>query len=161
MLPDPVPTAATFSATQAPGVADARATGPRPAATLRSRIRRARRWIRIFLVLFGLFMLWMSWALPINRALAPLPEPTLVLLDRNGEPYARRGALKEAPVDTRRLPAHVVAAVLAIEDRRFFAHAGIDLRGIARAAVHNTKAGSIEQGGSTITQQLAKTSFLS
>jgi penicillin-binding protein 1A len=160
MLPDPVPTAATLSAAQ-----DSTFTGtgaplrtPKP---WRARVRTARRWIRIALVLFGLLMLWMSWALPINRALAPLPEPTLVLLDRNGEPYARRGALKEAPVDTRRLPAHVVAAVLAIEDRRFFAHAGIDLRGIARAAVHNTKAGSIEQGGSTITQQLAKTSFLS
>ena len=161
MLPDPVPTAATFSSTHDPAVADPRARDHRPPTTLRGRIRRVRRWIRVFLVLFGLFMLWMSWALPLNRALAPLPEPTLVLLDRHGEAYARRGALKEEPVDTRRLPEHVVAAVLSIEDRRFFTHHGIDPLGIARAAMRNAKAGGIEQGGSTITQQLAKTSFLS
>lgn len=90
----------------------------------------------------------------------PLPEPTLILLDRTGESFARRGAYKEAPVDARELPAHVRDAVLSIEDRRFYAHGGIDLRGVVRAARHNAKAGKIEQGGSTITQQLAKTSFL-
>lgn len=104
--------------------------------------------------------LWLSWALPVSRALDPLPEATLVLLDSEGQPFARRGSLKEAPVDVRTLPSHVRDAVLAIEDRRFYRHFGIDLRGVARAARHNAKAGQIEQGGSTITQQLAKTSFL-
>ncbi len=104
---------------------------------------------------------WLSWALPLSRALEPLPEPTLILLDRTGQSFARRGAYKEAPVDVRLLPRHVRDAVLSIEDRRFYSHFGIDLRGVARAARHNAKSGKVEQGGSTITQQLAKTSFLS
>ncbi len=103
---------------------------------------------------------WLSWALPVSRALEPLPEPALILLDTTGTPFARRGALKDEPVDARELPPHVVDAVLAIEDRRFREHAGVDLRGVARAARHNAAAGALEQGGSTITQQLAKTSFL-
>ena len=103
---------------------------------------------------------WLSWQLPLSRAMDPLPEPTLLLLDRTGEAFARRGAYKEAPVDVRRLPAHVRDAVLSIEDRRFYSHGGIDLRGVIRAARHNAEAGKAEQGGSTITQQLAKTSFL-
>jgi penicillin-binding protein 1A len=119
-----------------------------------------RRILAIALLLALLPLLWLSWALPVNRALEPLPKPTLVLLDRHGEAYARRGALKLEPVDSRHLPRHVVDAVLAIEDRRFYRHDGIDPRGIARALWHNARAGAMEQGGSTITQQLAKTSFL-
>ncbi len=118
---------------------------------------------RLLLVAFGVFVLffiWVTWRLPLNRALEPLPDPTLVLLDRHGEPFARRGAYKEAPVDARDLPPHVTAAILAIEDRRFHDHFGVDLRGTARAALHNARAGGVEQGGSTITQQLAKTAFL-
>jgi penicillin-binding protein 1A len=141
-----------------------------PGATtrLRTQASRLRYWIRAhpWHALLGaaavllLAFAWLSWALPVSRALEPLPNPTLVLLDAEGTPFARRGALKEAPVDARALPKHVVDAVLAIEDRRFCDHFGIDLRGIARAARHNVEAGTIEQGGSTITQQLAKTSFL-
>lgn len=118
---------------------------------------------RNLLVALGLFLLafaWMAWRLPLNRALEPLPDPTLVLVDRHGEPFARRGAYKEAPVDAAALPPHVPAAFVAIEDRRFFDHMGIDLRGITRAAVQNVRAGEVRQGGSTITQQLAKTAFL-
>jgi len=105
-------------------------------------------------------VLWLLWALPVDRALEPLPRPTLVLLDRHGEAFARRGETKLEPVDARRLPRHLLDAVLAIEDRRFYRHHGIDPLGIARAAWHNARAGALEQGGSTITQQLAKTSFL-
>jgi penicillin-binding protein 1A len=114
-------------------------------------------------IAFGALLLlfaWLSWALPLSRALDPLPEATLVLLDSEGKPFARRGELKEAPVDVRALPRHVRDAVLSIEDRRFYSHFGIDVRGVARAARHNAAAGKVEQGGSTITQQLAKTSFL-
>ena len=117
--------------------------------------------LALVLGLFALGVLWLVWALPVNRALEPLPKPTLVLLDRHGEAYARRGETKLEPVDARKLPRHVVDAVLAIEDRRFLRHHGIDARALARAAWHNARAGGFEQGGSTITQQLAKTSFLS
>ncbi|WP_407908254.1 transglycosylase domain-containing protein [Lysobacter claricitrinus] len=103
---------------------------------------------------------WVAWRLPLDRALQPLPDPTLVLVDRNGVAFARRGAVKEPPVDARTLPAHVTGAVIAIEDRRFYHHFGIDPRGIARALLSNWHAGGVRQGGSTITQQLAKTAFL-
>jgi penicillin-binding protein 1A len=127
----------------------------------RAQVRRRWRWLAalVFALLVG-FVVWAGWKLPLDRALAPLPEPTLVLLDAEGEPFARRGAYKEAPVTVEELPKHMVHAVLAIEDRRFYHHAGIDPRGIARAAWHDMKAGAAEQGGSTITQQLAKTAFL-
>ena len=102
----------------------------------------------------------MSVLFPPDRAFAPLAEASLVLQDRNGVPIARRGQRKDAPVDVTALPPHVAQAFLAIEDRRFYQHMGIDPRGVARAAAHNARAGAIQQGGSTITQQLAKVAYL-
>lgn len=133
---------------------------PAPAPDRATWWRSHRRHLLVALGLVALAFAWMTWRLPLNRALEPLPDPTLVLVDRFGTPFARRGAYKEAPVDTRTLPAHVPAAFVAIEDRRFFDHLGLDLRGITRAAVSNARAGEVRQGGSTITQQLAKTAFL-
>ena len=108
-----------------------------------------------------LMALWLFIALPINRALEPLPAPTLVLVSADGKPFARRGAYKEAPVDVAALPDHVPNAFIAIEDRRFYDHLGIDPRAIARAFRNNMRAGGVTEGGSTITQQLAKNAFLS
>jgi penicillin-binding protein 1A len=108
-----------------------------------------------------LVFLWLTWALPLGRALEPLPTPTLVLITADGKPFSRRGSYKEAPVDAAKLPAHVTRAFVAIEDRRFFRHIGVDFQSIARAAAANAKAGKVRQGGSTITQQLAKNAFLS
>ena len=104
--------------------------------------------------------LWLTWSLPLSRALEPLPNPAVVLLTKDGQAFARRGAYKEAPVTIAELPPHVPKAFLAIEDRRFYRHWGLDLRGMARAGLANLRAGHVVQGGSTITQQLAKTSFL-
>ena len=104
--------------------------------------------------------LLLSLLLPVNKPLQPLPESSVILLDRDGEPFARRGAFKDAPVAVDELPPHVVDAVIAIEDQRFYDHPGLDPIGIARAVVVNAEAGGIEQGGSTITQQLAKNAWL-
>jgi penicillin-binding protein 1B len=65
------------------------------------------------------------------------------------------------PVELARVPDQVIQAVLAVEDQRFFQHHGLDLRRIAGALVANVRAGGITQGGSTLTQQLAKNLFLS
>ena len=106
-------------------------------------------------------VIWLVLTAPLGRALEPAKKPALVLTDSGGRPIARRGDYKEAPVDIARLPLYVPAALIAIEDRRYYSHFGVDPRGIARAMSRNLAAGGTVEGGSTLTQQLAKTSFLS
>jgi len=118
---------------------------------------------RIAFATFGLFILligWLAISAPLNQSLRPIAAPSLTILSAEGEIIARRGAVVGEPVDATRLPAHVRNAFLAIEDRRFYSHVGIDPIGISRAMARNLTAGSVREGGSTITQQLAKTSFL-
>ncbi|MBT9471094.1 MAG: transglycosylase domain-containing protein [Pseudomonadota bacterium] len=106
-------------------------------------------------------IVFMVWSLPLGRALEPLANPTLILVSADGKPFARRGSYKEQPVDVTKLPKHVPGAFVAIEDRRFYSHIGLDFRAIARALQRNVGEGEVQQGGSTITQQLAKNAFLS
>jgi penicillin-binding protein 1A len=87
-------------------------------------------------------------------------QPSISYLDRSGALVAVRGSQYAPPVDLDKLPAHVPAAFIAIEDRRFYHHPGFDPIGIARALVRNIQAGRIVGGGSTITQQLARNLFL-
>jgi len=88
-------------------------------------------------------------------------EYSVLFLDRFGNEIGRRGVLHNDAEPINSLPDHFIKAVLATEDRRFFEHVGIDLFGLFRAMVENAKANSVVQGGSTITQQLAKNLFLS
>jgi penicillin-binding protein 1A len=121
------------------------------------------RWWAVATVL-GLFVVLLAWLVataPLDRALEPAKQPSLIITDMNGKAIARRGDYKEEPVTIAQLPAHVPAAFIAIEDRRFREHMGVDPIGILRALVTNAQAGGVRQGGSTLTQQLAKTSFLS
>jgi penicillin-binding protein 1A len=101
------------------------------------------------------------WSLPLSQALEPLDNSAIVLVAQDGSPIARRGSYKEAPIDVAKLPAYVPGAFIAIEDRRFYSHMGVDLKAIARALNRNAQAGGVSEGGSTITQQLAKNAFLS
>jgi penicillin-binding protein 1A len=124
---------------------------------------RRRRWPLILYIVAGLFavtLLWLVITAPLSRALEPLADPALLMLSDDGHPIALRGAIKEAPVDVTRLNPLTPAAFVSIEDRRFYRHWGIDPRGIGRAMLANLRGGGVRQGGSTITQQLAKTSFL-
>src|SRR5437868_7341119 len=126
--------------------------------------RKRRRWPLVLYSVAGLIFLTVLWLVitaPLSRALAPLPDPALLLESSDGRPIARRGAIKEAPVDVTKLNPQTPAAFVALEDRRFYRHWGIDPRGMARAFVADMRGGGVRQGGSTITQQLAKTSFLS
>jgi penicillin-binding protein 1A len=101
--------------------------------------------------------------------LSRLPDPALLTLDdrppnitifgADGTILAERG-LRRGTVPLEQLPPHLVQAVLATEDRRFYSHPGLDPIGIARAAFRNLLAGDVVEGGSTITQQLAKNIFL-
>jgi penicillin-binding protein 1A len=127
-------------------------------------LRRRRRWPLVLYSIAALIfvtVLWLVITAPLSRALEPLQDPALLLLSDDGRPIALRGAIKESPVDVTRLNPVTPAAFVAIEDRRFYRHWGIDPRGIGRALYADLRGGGVRQGGSTITQQLAKTSFLS
>ncbi|WP_198662954.1 MULTISPECIES: transglycosylase domain-containing protein [Cohaesibacter] len=84
----------------------------------------------------------------------------VTFLDRFGNEIGTRGILQDDSFELQDLPDHFIKAVLATEDRRFFEHFGIDFFGLARAMVENARAGGVVQGGSTLTQQLAKNIFL-
>lgn len=96
-------------------------------------------------------------SLAVDRPPEPAAPPAMVFLAADGTPFARQGTYKEPPVNAAELPPLVVGAFVAIEDRDFFSHGGIDLSGLARAMLANLSEGRVVQGGSTITQQLAKT----
>jgi len=128
------------------------------------RPRNIARWVvrglAAFVALLVLAILWLAITAPLSQSLKPPTPPSITLLASDNTPIARRGAVIDTPVDAAKLPPHVPQAFLAIEDRRFYSHWGIDPRGIARAFFHNLRRGGVSQGGSTITQQLAKNAFL-
>lgn len=120
--------------------------------------RRKRWWavrvIALALLLFIALVGWLAVTAPLSKSLEPIAAPQITLLASDGTPIARSGAMVDEPVEVDDLPDHVVQAFLAIEDRRFYSHWGVDPRGIARAIWTG------RGGGSTITQQLAKFTFL-
>ncbi len=129
-----------------------------------------RRWIFEFLsegyslgVVGALILL--AFAVPafdeINKDWRQQSDFAVTFLDRYGNVIGKRGILQDDTLELEDLPDNLVKAVLATEDRRFFQHFGIDFMGTFRALVENARAGGVVQGGSSITQQLAKNLFLS
>jgi penicillin-binding protein 1A len=146
-------------------------TGPAPGRTKRRKPRRS--WPMRLVVWGGSLAIWA--AIGMTAVLAwyayDLPEvadlgavtrkPAVTLIAADGTLLASYGDVYGDAVTVRDLPPHLPQAVLAVEDRRFYGHFGIDPIGLARAMVANARAGRIVEGGSTITQQLAKNLFLS
>ena len=97
----------------------------------------------------------------VNKLTDLTRRPSVTVLASDGRQLALFGDLYGQPVQLRELPAYLPQVVLATEDRRFYRHFGLDVIGIMRAMAANLRAGHIVQGGSTITQQLAKNLFLS
>lgn len=123
------------------------------------------RWLSVFLMLALTLaggLLYLLASLPINGGLAAESSGAMTFEASKGEVFATRGVLKgqQLPGLTD-LPPHLPQAVIAIEDRRFYDHLGIDVRGILRALWRNSVSGGVREGGSTITQQLARLLFLS
>ncbi|NYZ15962.1 penicillin-binding protein 1A [Azospirillum sp. RWY-5-1] len=104
---------------------------------------------------------WFAYDLPdVSKVAQAERRASIVVQAADGSEFARFGDLHGTVVRTAEMPEHLVNAVLAIEDRRFRYHFGIDPIGLARAFYTNWRSGRTVQGGSTITQQLAKNLFL-
>ncbi len=109
----------------------------------------------------GFVAAWYAYDLPdVDKQLAATRRPSVTILRSDGSVLATYGDLYGMPVRVSQLPAALPAAVLATEDRRFYSHFGLDVIGLARALWVDILAGRIVQGGSTITQQVAKNLFL-
>ncbi|MGD0191564.1 MAG: PBP1A family penicillin-binding protein [Rhizomicrobium sp.] len=150
-------------ARQGGGTASAREPG-----AARRKTRRRRSWPYVVALLlawgtiFGAVLCfhWIS-GLPDTRGLlAKTPSHDITILDVKGRLIARRGLTQAAIVDVGKLPSYVPNAFIAIEDRRFRSHLGVDPIGLFRAGSENLMARHVVQGGSTLTQQLAKNLFL-
>ena len=135
---------------------------------LRARKRRVRRHRtrKLGRLVLASFLLWglvagfyLAWAWTFDlREVGRIPESSLVI-DRKGKIYTRLSGENRRTVPLDRVSPWFVRAVIAREDSRFLQHFGVDPLGIARAAVTNLSAGGVRQGGSTLTQQLARNSF--
>ncbi|MCS3891816.1 penicillin-binding protein 1A [Bradyrhizobium japonicum USDA 38] len=97
---------------------------------------------------------------PIQSLEIPKRPPTIQIVGIDGSMLAQRGEMAGANVSLKDLPPYLPKAFIAIEDRRFYSHFGIDPVGILRALVTNVLHRGVSQGGSTLTQQLAKNLFL-
>ncbi len=140
-------------------------SGPPGGAPARGPVRRILRILALLAVwsAFALlvWVLWVARDLPDVTRPPPLPEPERVtVLAVDGSVLATYGPAPGRDLAPDELPRVLIDAVVATEDRRFFSHHGVDPRGIARAMIANLRRGRLVQGGSTITQQLAKNLFL-
>jgi penicillin-binding protein 1A len=137
----------------------------RPARNRRALIGRIAYWglvVGLWLAIGGVGMVaWVGAHLPPIQSLEiPKRPPSIQIVDMQGRALARRGDLAGEPVPLKEMPGYVPKAFVAIEDRRFYEHYGIDPFGIGRAFVANVLHRAVAQGGSTISQQLAKNLFL-
>jgi penicillin-binding protein 1A len=106
-------------------------------------------------------VVWVGAHLPAIQSLEiPKRPPTIQITGLDGSVLATRGEMAGSNVSLKDLPPYLPKAFIAIEDRRFYSHYGVDPLGIARAAVANVMHRGVSQGGSTLTQQLAKNLFL-
>ena len=113
-------------------------------------------------VIVGLFAAWCAIDLPDIHQITQAPRrPSIELQADDGTVFARYGDLYGEHLSLSELPKYVPEAVIAIEDRRFYSHFGIDVFGVVRALFRDAAARHMVQGGSTLTQQLAKNLFLS
>ena len=113
-----------------------------------------------FIGVAGLFAFYASQLPPIDQLAIPKRPPNIAILADDGSLLANRGDTGGAAVHLSELPPYLPKAFVAIEDRRFYEHFGIDPIGIARATIRDVTGGGGMQGGSTLTQQLAKNLFL-
>jgi penicillin-binding protein 1A len=110
--------------------------------------------------IYGLFMIWGD-RLPVPKTMDEVQlSARSIVYDRKGNVVGSYFVEDRLPITLAEIPRHLVEAVIASEDRRFYEHWGVNLAAIGRAALRNVRAGGVTQGASTITQQLARNLFL-
>lgn len=144
---------------------EARPVGSKPPPPKISRWGGLLRWTAVLAIWSGLIfsgiLAYYAWDLPdLEKLETPSRRPSVTILASDNSVIATYGDLHAGAVRFNQVPPYLVQAIIATEDRRFFDHFGVDVFGIARAAVTNLIAGKVRQGGSTLTQQLAKNLFL-
>ena len=143
----------------------ARRRAPKPGTAVRGARRRRLRWLLTGPLGLLLVIVLLGWYTSLDVADLTRPaqgdrNPQITLLDREGVAFASFGDRYGEYLTLDQMSPWLPKAVIAIEDRRFWHHPGIDPIGIFRALLENLKAGRVVQGGSTISQQLAKLAFL-
>nr|NKR04390.1 transglycosylase domain-containing protein [Escherichia coli] len=109
----------------------------------------------------GIFLLAALLTLPpLGGAVVESGQRAITVEADDGRVFATRGSFRGQKLTAADLPPHLAQAIVAIEDRRFYSHWGIDLRGLVRAAYRNALGGGVREGGSTITQQYARLTSL-
>ena len=112
-------------------------------------------------VALSVMVAWYAYDLPdINKLDVPARKASVTLTDADGREITTYGDIYGDPLRLADVPPYLVQAIVATEDRRFFDHLGFDPIALVRAVVANVRAGRVRQGGSTLTQQLAKNVFL-
>lgn len=130
----------------------------------KQRLANRRRIIKIVLILLITFLTYLTYCfltLPdINEAVSRTRQPSTAIIAENGNDIQTFGSVYSEVIHAEQLPAHVVNAIISTEDRRFYSHFGFDIISFTRAMVANVIQRRYAQGGSTITQQVAKNLFL-
>ena len=125
---------------------------------------KALRWLLIIFIwlvlLSSMAVTWSLLNLPETESIQISRQPSITFLDKDGRILASYGDIYGKSIKYNKLPENLINAVIVTEDKRFFDHYGVDLKGILRAIYVNIRERRIVQGGSTITQQLAKNLFL-
>lgn len=114
----------------------------------------------LFILVFFVVAIYAHDLPDIDKLYEDQLKPSITILDSNGDLITTYGDVFTENVDVKDMPDHLIDAVIATEDRRFYSHYGLDPVGLARAMYTNFRKGYVVQGGSTITQQLAKIVFL-
>ncbi len=122
------------------------------------------KWLLILFIWLALFssiaVTWSLLNLPETESIQISRQPSITFLDKDGRIIASYGDVYGQSIQFSDLPENLINAVIVTEDKSFFSHPGLDFKGVIRAAYTNIKERRIVQGGSTITQQLAKNLFL-
>ena len=122
------------------------------------------KWLLILFIWLALFssiaVTWSLLNLPETESIQISRQPSITFLDKDGRIIASYGDVYGQSIQFSDLPENLINAVIVTEDKSFFSHPGVDFKGVIRAAYTNIKKRRIVQGGSTITQQLAKNLFL-